>query len=69
MSLTSIGYREVEKIVSTWTDKYQHHISLMDTKPDVAKYKSIVNKVYGLIFTNNAPEAHSNWDCESVLYL
>lgn len=37
MSLTSIGYREVEKIVSTWTDKYQYHISLMDTKTDMAK--------------------------------
>ena len=37
MSLTSIGYREVEKIVSKWTDKYQYHISLMDTKSDMAK--------------------------------
>jgi hypothetical protein len=37
MSLTSIGFREVEKIVSTWTEKYQYHISLMDTKPEVAR--------------------------------
>lgn len=28
--LASVGYREVEAIVETWTKKYQYHISLLE---------------------------------------
>jgi len=40
MSLASLGYREVESIVETWTKKYQYHISLLDSKPNEVKYFS-----------------------------
>ena len=38
MSLASVGYREVEAIVEQWTNKYQYHISLLDSKPNQARY-------------------------------
>lgn len=37
MSLASVGYREVEAIVEKWTNKYQYHISLHDSKPQEVK--------------------------------
>lgn len=38
MSFSSAAYREVDSIVSSWTSKYRYHISLMESKPDMAKY-------------------------------
>jgi hypothetical protein len=37
MSLASVSYREVEAIVEQWSNKYQYHISLHDSKPQQVK--------------------------------
>ena len=37
MSLSSMAYREVDNIVSTWTKKYQYHISLLEGKQEIAR--------------------------------
>lgn len=38
MSLNAMAYREVDTIVSAWTNKYQYHISLLESKPNLVKY-------------------------------
>ena len=38
MSMSSMAYREVDTIVSKWTNKYQYHISLLESKPEVSRY-------------------------------
>lgn len=40
MSLASVGYREVEDIVSKWTTKYQYHIHMLESKPKDVRYSS-----------------------------
>ena len=49
MSLSTMAYREVDTIVSSWTTKYQYHISLVESKPTQVKYTIAYLQVYGRV--------------------